>query len=394
MFSEAHDAINDQVNSFTMSGQGFVFAIAQGMKNNGALIPEAVKIRVTEAVKYCIDAASEFKACGITMMDHLTQGIKEGKSKITKAFGDVVDACRSSVSQGREKMASAGKELIDAVGRGIKTNRISMEGAISEICKECLAVIDRYGSNFLMSGKTVASKFAEGIGNHSVVSVQNAARTIVNAANGQLNSGYWSAYNAGTNLVQGFANGIRNSSYLAVNAARAVANNANLALKRTLKIQSPSRVMMENGKWFDLGFAKGILKNEDSVANSVTSLADTAMKSMKNAMALIPRFLDEDFEFKPVVKPVLDMSNLENVQNGIGTMFAPVQTGQISSLFNKPKSTIDVKSVSGGNTDKLLNDVITLLSDIKSKDTNIYMDGRQVSKAITSKRDNELAFNL
>ena len=136
-----------------------------------------------------------------------------------------------------------------------------------------------------------------------------------------------------------------------------------------------------------------ICNGEAPDQNSVTSLADTAMKSMKNAMALIPRFLDEDFEFKPVVKPVLDMSDLENVQNGIGTMFAPVQTGQISSLFNKPKSTIDVKSVSGGNTDKLLNDVITLLSDIKSKDTNVYMDGRQVSKAITSKIDNELAFN-
>lgn len=268
-----------------------------------------------------------------------------------------------------------------------------MEGAISDMCKECVAVIERYGSSFLSSGKAVASKFAEGIGNHSVVTVQNAARTIVNAANGQLNTGYWSAYNAGTNLVQGFANGIKAKQYAASAAAVHCANAANRAFKNVLMIKSPSRVMMENGKFFDLGFAKGILNNEDSVANSVTSLANTAMKSMKNAMALIPRFLDEDFEFKPVVKPVLDMSNLENVQNGIGTMFAPVQTGQISSLFNRPKSTIDVKSVSGGNTDKLLNDVITLLSDIKSKDTNIYMDGRQVSKAITSKIDNELAFN-
>jgi hypothetical protein len=87
------------------------------------------------------------------------------------------------------------------------------------------------------------------------------------------------------------------------------------------------------------------------------------------------------------------MSNLENVQNGIGTMFAPVQTGQISSLFNRPKSTIDVKSVSGGNTDELLNDVITVLRDIRNKETLIYMDTRQVGKALASKIDNELAFN-
>ena len=393
MFKETVDALNQKSVSLSQTGLAITTAIANGMRDGMKLIPEAIRTKINEAINVCTVSVSKFKTSGASMINGIKQGIAAGKNALTRAFGDVVDACRSSVSQGREKMANAGKELIDAVGRGIKTNRKSMEGAISDICKDCLAAIERYGSSFLASGKAVANKFAEGIGNHSVVSVQNAARTIVNAANGQLNSGYWSAYNAGTNLVQGFANGIRNSAYLAANAARAVANNANLAFKRALKIQSPSRVMMENGKWFDLGFAKGILKNEDSVTNSVTSLADTAMKSMKNAMALIPRFLDEDFEFKPVVKPVLDMSDLENVQNGIGTMFAPVQTGQISSLFNKPKSTIDVKSVSGGNTDKLLNDVITLLSDIKSKDTNIYMDGRQVSKAITSKIDNELAFN-
>lgn len=393
MFKETVDILNQKSVSLSETGLAITTAIANGMSDGMKLVPEAIRTKINEAIKVCTDSVNQFKTSGTSMIDGIKQGIQDGKNSITKVFGDVVDACRSSVSQGREKMASAGKELIDAVGRGIKTNRISMEGAIGDICKECLAVVDRYGSSFLASGKAVASKFAEGIGNHSVVSVQNAARTLVNAANSQLNTGYWSAYNAGTNLVQGFANGIKSKEYAASAAAVHCANSANRAFKNVLMIKSPSRVMMENGKWFDLGFAKGILNNEDSVANSVTSLADTAMKSMKNAMSLIPRFLDEDFEFKPVVKPVLDMSNLENAQNGIGTMFAPIQTGQISSLFSKPKSTIDVKSVSGGNTDKLLNDVITLLSDIKSKDTNIYMDGRQVSKAITSKIDNELAFN-
>ena len=393
MFSEAQNAIDDQINNFNKSGRSFISAIAQGMKDSGALIPEAVKSRVTEAVQYCTTAASEFKACGVAMMDNVTKGIKDGKSKLTKALGDVVDACRDSISKGREKMANAGKELIDAVGRGIKTNRISMEGSINEICRECITVVNRYASQFLQAGKSLGSKFADGVGYHSVSSVQSAARTILNAATGQLGGGYWSAYNAGTNVVQGFANGIRNSSYLASNAARMVANNANNALRTTLRIHSPSRVMIENGKFFDQGFAKGILNNQGEVENSATSLAETAMKSMKNAMALIPKFLDEDFEFQPVIKPVLDMSNLENGQNGLSSMFMPVQTGQISALFNRPKSSIDVKSVAGGNTDKLLNDVINLLSDIRSKDTNIYMDGRQVSKAITSKIDNELAFN-
>lgn len=393
MFGEADNAIDEKANSFSVSGKALVLSMALAMREHEGLVKAAVIKPVDEALIEAIEMQDDFTSAGIAIIDAFARGINEHWKKLPDAFFIILDQCADSVLEKTADIFKAGRELVEALARGIIANSSAATKAIDGICSNVLTETDNSKHRFTAAGMALMSKFCEGISNHSSISAKNACRKILDACISELGSRYWSAYNAGVNLVQGFANGISAKEYAASAAAVHCANAANRAFKNVLMIKSPSRVMMENGKWFDLGFAKGILNNEDSVADSVTSLADTAMKSMKNAMALIPRFLDEDFEFKPVVKPVLDMSNLENVQNGIGTMFAPVQTGQISSLFNKPKSAIDVKSVSGGNTDKLLNDVITLLSDIKSKDTNIYMDGRQVSKAITSKIDNELAFN-
>ena len=393
MFSDAKNAIDEKANSFAISGNALVLSMALAMRENEGLVKAAVIKPVDEALIEAINMQDDFTSAGIAIIDAFARGITEHWKKLPDAFFIILDQCADSVLQNTDDMFDAGQELVESVARGIKSTTSKAENSFGDVCTNVIKMVESFKHQFTAAGMTLMSKFCDGVGSHSTIAARNACRGVLDACVSELGSRYWSAYNAGTNLVQGFANGIKNSAYLATNAARAVANNANLALRRTLKIQSPSRVMMENGKFFDQGFAKGILKNQGEVQNSATTLADTALKSMKNAMALIPRFLDEDFEFKPVVKPVLDMSEIENSQNGIGTMFAPVQTGQISALFNKQKSAIDVKSVSGGNTDKLLNDVISLLTDIKGKDTNIYMDGRQVSKAITSKIDNELAFN-
>ena len=393
MFKDAVDALDQKANSFAISGNALVLSLALALKENEALVKTAIIKPVDESIIELINMQDNFTMAGIYLIDALAEGVHESWRKLPESFQIVVMECRDRILDHSNDLFKAGREMVESVSRGIRANSTVAEKSMGDLCGYILEVTNDNKHKFVAAGQSLMTKFCEGMSNHSSVAARNACRGILDACISELGSRYWSAYNAGANLVQGFANGISSKQYAASAAAVHCANAANRAFKNVLMIKSPSRVMMENGKWFDLGFAKGILNNEDSVSNSVTSLADTAMKSMKNAMALIPRLLDEDFEFKPVVKPVLDMSDLENVQNGIGTMFAPIQTGQISSLFNRPKSTIDVKSVSGGNTDKLLNDVITLLSDIKSKDTNIYMDGRQVSKAITSKIDNELAFN-
>ena len=91
----------------------------------------------------------------------------------------------------------------------------------------------------------------------------------------QTKSGYNSvdATDSGYYFVNGVAQGISKYTYKIEEAARSAASAGKQRFNRVLDIQSPSKVMMESGKFFDLGIALGIDKNADEVVKSAEALA-------------------------------------------------------------------------------------------------------------------------
>lgn len=78
-------------------------------------------------------------------------------------------------------------------------------------------------------------------------------------------------------IVKGLADGIDKHAHLASEASARMTRQANAAARYSLSIDSPSKVMAEVGKYFDLGFAKGITDNMKAVENSANMLAESAI---------------------------------------------------------------------------------------------------------------------
>ena len=83
----------------------------------------------------------------------------------------------------------------------------------------------------------------------------------------------------GKMFSSGLAAGIRAGKSSITSAAREVAQAAVTAANAALKIQSPSRVMMKSGGYFDEGFAKGILKEVATVRNASAYMANMAVNA-------------------------------------------------------------------------------------------------------------------
>ena len=83
----------------------------------------------------------------------------------------------------------------------------------------------------------------------------------------------------GKMFSSGLAAGIRAGKSSITSAAREVARAAVSAANAALKIQSPSRVMMKSGGYFDEGFAKGILKEAATVRNASAYMANMAVNA-------------------------------------------------------------------------------------------------------------------
>lgn len=83
--------------------------------------------------------------------------------------------------------------------------------------------------------------------------------------------------NAGYNGGLGLARGILKALPEVQSAASQIANSAAYAMRRTLQVQSPSKVTDEIGQYFGIGFAQGIDSTMSDVMESAGALADGAV---------------------------------------------------------------------------------------------------------------------
>ena len=80
----------------------------------------------------------------------------------------------------------------------------------------------------------------------------------------------------GENTVTGLANGINDTADEAIRAAEDLAAAVRNTIEQSLKIGSPSRVMMELGEFVSAGFAEGIEDGLGQVNRAVYSMASAA----------------------------------------------------------------------------------------------------------------------
>ena len=101
----------------------------------------------------------------------------------------------------------------------------------------------------------------------------NAALSVRNATQNSLEPKYKEIYMSGKNFNGGVADGIREGSYLATNAATWLAGRTVTAFNKRLEMRSPSRVMAKSGKYISAGVAIGIEDNAGLVEKAMTDLA-------------------------------------------------------------------------------------------------------------------------
>lgn len=132
---------------------------------------------------------------------------------------------------------------------------------------------------------------------------------------------------AGKNFTQGFADGITSNRYLVVDAGTSLGNAAYDAAKRAIDAHSPSKKAHKLGNFFGLGFVKGIGEYTDTAYNESYSMADQASKGLTSAISKVNDILNDGTTNQPMIRPVLDLSDVENEAGRIGGLFNNVGIG-------------------------------------------------------------------
>lgn len=114
----------------------------------------------------------------------------------------------------------------------------------------------------------------------------------------------------GYNLGIGLGNGLTSSSKVVKAVATAWANGILAAINKALGIQSPSRKTMETAKYMTLGFTKGMDKYSGSAEKSLDWFGNSMLGKSNDILAELSGALASDVDFDPVVRPVVDLSDV------------------------------------------------------------------------------------
>ena len=196
------------------------------------------------------------------------------------------------------------------------------------------------------------------------------------------------AKTAGKSLVQGFASGIDDNTYLATAKARAMANAAEQEARKTLRINSPSKVFRKIGSGVPEGFAQGISMLGSTVRDSVSGMSNTAISGTSKAISHIADIVNMDIDSQPTIRPVLDLSDVESGAGYLSSLFDKGPSIGVMSNLNAISSGVNAKIQNGENSEVIsaINRLGKNLDGTRGNTYNVngvtYDDGSNISDAV------------
>lgn len=232
----------------------------------------------------------------VTLFSTAAESMKEVGSQMIQAFNAGITENATSVSPNAQTLVN---NFVADVNTAITNNTPVISTSIDTLCANLNTIILGKEESFRTSVTTVC---------------RGAASAVYDEYNNWATAGAW--------LSIGLAKGIRDGKSEAINAAVEVAGEALKAAQDKLKIASPSKVMYGFGRYFDLGFANGILDYADTVAKASENIATEAISTAQIIAENIAATMDEDFEYEPTIRPVLDMDEVDSGLNAFDRSFA------------------------------------------------------------------------
>ena len=373
-------ASSDSISSFGTKLSQF----AAAMKNYAAKVAGISAGSISSsasAVKSLVSVIKSTAGINASGVNSFVTAINTlGKAQVSK----FVSAFTSSAG----KLKSAGANMMTAVITGIKSRQPALSSAATSIVNYMYRAFYSKAAMFKATGAKLMAQFASGIISRKA-SVNSAVTSTVSSAASKLRSQYSGFYNAGMYLARGFANGIQANSYLSAAKAKAMAKAAELAAKKALDINSPSKVFRRIGYSVPEGFAQGIERMTKLVNTSTFDMTKQAIVSTKTSMKHIESLMSSDIDSQPTIRPVIDLSEIQSGASAINGMFS----SDISIGANANLSAIST-AMAQKNQNGLNDDIIAAINNLGKQLGNVgnttyqvngitYDDGSNISNAVS-----------
>lgn len=332
-----NNGIDGFINAFT-DASGRVTSAATSMLTTFINAANAQKGNLTSTFTTMMQAVlttltnyqTQFNTAGSTLMTKFISGIKSQDGNTKTAITNIISGCITAINNKQTQFNTAGANLMIKLIAGVKSKDYETRNAFVNILSSCLTAIANKYPEFQNAGMQCMIKFIAG--------VKEKAEEVKTAFTGKLNASvtairdYHDQFKqAGTYLVEGFADGISENTYRAEAKARAMARAAAEAAEDELDEHSPSRVGYHIGDFFGLGFVNAIGTYAVKAYNASAEMADSAKTGLGNAIAKVKDMIDNGVDGQPTIRPILDLSDVEEKSHRLNTLFSRSQALTVST---------------------------------------------------------------
>ena len=174
-------------------------------------------------------------------------------------------------------------ELLKAVESGSSDVTKEMVDDAQKMVVSANNELEKFKAKANKSGTDASADFAKGISSNSTAAIQQAKGMKDGAEKAVQPSG--AEKTAGANFDSGYASGIRSNASEASSAAEYVGDQSVNGLNNGIDANSPSKRTIQSGEYFGQGFIIGINNKTAGVYNAAYNLARTAVNALKKGQA-------------------------------------------------------------------------------------------------------------
>ena len=284
--------------------------------------------------------------------------------RIVNAFGDISDIDFANAKSFSETLGSIGEAGIDSFIKAFEDAETRISTA----------------------GEDMISAFTDGVEKKSetiVVVFTNVIAKCITAIKDKRAD----FYNAGLYVVEGFVSGIKNNSYKVKLEAETMASAAIKGAKNKLLEKSPSRAFYEIGAFAGQGFANALRDYSSNAYKAGSVMAANAKNGLQEAIGRVSSIFSSDMDVQPVIRPVLDLSDVETGAGTINSLLGMTPSANV--LSNVGGVSLMMNSRQNGVNSDIISAIDKLRKDINDMDRNSYTvngltydDGSNVSEAV------------
>jgi tape measure domain-containing protein len=332
-----NNGIDGFINAFT-DASGRVTSAATSMLTTFINAANAQKGNLTSTFTTMMQAVlttltnyqTQFNTAGSTLMTKFISGIKSQDGNTKTAITNIISGCITAINNKQTQFNTAGANLMIKLIAGVKSKDYETRNAFVNILSSCLTAIANKYPEFQNAGMQCMIKFIAGV-KEKAEEVKTAFTGNLNASVTAIRDYHDQFKQAGAYLVEGFADGISENTYRVEAKARAMARAAAEAAEDELDEHSPSRVGYHIGDFFGLGFVNAIGTYAVKAYNASAEMADSAKTGLGNAIAKVKDMIDNGVDGQPMIRPILDLSDVEEKSHRLNTLFSRSQALTVST---------------------------------------------------------------